>query len=396
MYGVTWWISRTSDQDGMTLTNIVVRPLRLIACLFVAWAALQPAGPLLAQDELGQISSRRYIVIDAETGEVFAQRDAGDQVAIASLTKVFTTVEAIELAPLTTMITTDASDLFDETSTTMGFGPGETFTLEQLIYGMLLPSGNDAAHAIARTLGAQPGDSPEAAVERFMAQMNEKLDNLGLNDTQLINPHGLGVPGHHSSARDVAVFVMYALRYPVFVDAISTAEYNANGYQLANTNKILGTIDSLIGGKTGFDEESGWCLIEVARRDGSTMIAVTLDGVAPDIWYQDNLTLLTYAFEQKAKRVAAGGQIAERVGYLDPVAAEVAQVATTSATLGIPETPVPAAAEPAVPTATPPPVHVAAENTTPFARTALGKAILGIVVLILVIAGSIFSASRRT
>jgi len=134
-----------------------------------------------AQDDLGDaISSQRYIVIDAASGEVFAEKDAHQQVAIASLTKIFTTIEAIERAPLSLEITTDESDLFDESSTTMGFGPGETFTLEELLYGTMLPSGNDAAHAIARALGFQEGDTPEESVARFVSWMNERVRNMGL------------------------------------------------------------------------------------------------------------------------------------------------------------------------------------------------------------------------
>ena len=146
--------------------------LAAFVLLTLALSAISPS-PLRAQDDLADlISSRRYIVIDAETGEVFAERDADDEVAIASLTKIYTTIEALELAPLNTEITTDESDLFDSSSTTMGFGPGESFTMEQLLYGMMLPSGNDAAHAIARSLGAREGDSPEEAVDRFVALMN--------------------------------------------------------------------------------------------------------------------------------------------------------------------------------------------------------------------------------
>ncbi len=316
--------------------------LAAFVLLTLALSAISPS-PLRAQDDLADlISSRRYIVIDAETGEVFAERDADDEVAIASLTKIYTTIEALELAPLNTEITTDESDLFDSSSTTMGFGPGESFTMEQLLYGMMLPSGNDAAHAIARSLGAREGDSPEEAVDRFVALMNERLQNMGLTETNLVNPHGLGVPGHHSSAHDLAAFSMYAIKYPTFLDLISTKTYDANGYELSNTNKMLNQFDGLIGGKTGYDDDAGYCLVQVAQRDGSTMISVTLDGVAPDVWYEDNAILLEYAFEQKANRIANGEPISGDVlSYRDPDAAIVAQIATSEASLGIANTPIP-------------------------------------------------------
>jgi D-alanyl-D-alanine carboxypeptidase len=288
--------------------------------------------------EIEGISSKRYIVIDADTGEVFVEHDADEEAAMASLTKIFTTIEALERGNLNDQITTDNSDLFDATSTTMGFGPGETFTLQDLLYGMMLPSGNDAAHAIARALGHQQGDTDQQAVDNFVAEMNQRIIDMGLTHTRLMNPHGWGVEGHYSTARDLATFVMYALKYPMFQQLIGTSDYTTSDgyYYLTNTNKLLNSYSGLIGGKTGYDDDAGYCLIEVASRDGSTMISVTLDGEAPDIWYQDNAILLDYAFEAKAARVAAGKQISgDRVSYRDPDAAIILAQSKGGNSLGI-------------------------------------------------------------
>ena len=326
---------------------------RAIALVSILVAMVMPMRVTAAQTADLDISSERYIVVDAETGEVFAAKGADDEVAIASLTKVFTTIEALERAPLDLEITTKESDLFDANSTTMGFGPGETFTLRDLLYGMMLPSGNDAAHAIARAIGRQPGDSDEEAVDRFMQYVNERVDRMGLTGTRLVNPHGWGVPGHYSSARDVAAFVMYALQYPTFVDVIAATEYTTgNGYTVVNTNRLLNSYSGLLGGKTGYDDDAGYCLVEVARRDGSTMISVTLDGVAPDVWYQDNAVLLDYAFAQKAQRLESGrGVGGNAVSFRDPDAAVIAAIATSGASIGQAQplqdqSPAPAAAEP--------------------------------------------------
>jgi D-alanyl-D-alanine carboxypeptidase (penicillin-binding protein 5/6) len=315
----------------MRATRLVCSALTICASIFALTA--QPAN---AQDDIADaISSQRFIVVDAETGEVFAEKDAHDQVAIASLTKIFTTIEAIERAPLTMEITTDESDLFDSSSTVMGFGPGETFTLEDLLYGMMLPSGNDAAHAIARSIGAQPGDTPEESVDRFVGYMNERVRNMGLTETTLKNPHGLGVPGHVSSAHDLAAFTMYALKYPIFTEIISTAEYDANGYIVTNTNRLLNGYTGLIGGKTGYDEDSGYCLVEAAQRSGNTMISVTLDGVAPTVWYEDNEILLDYGFERKGGPSASSAEInGETVSYRDPDVGLIAGMVTPGASIG--------------------------------------------------------------
>jgi D-alanyl-D-alanine carboxypeptidase (penicillin-binding protein 5/6) len=189
---------------------------------------------------------------------------------------------------------------------------------------------------------------------------------MGLKETHLVNPDGWGVPNHYSSAHDIATFMMYALKYPRFVRPISTENYEtAGGYNLVNTNKLMDeNVPGLIGGKTGFDDDAGYCLIEVARRDGSTMISVTLDGVAPDIWYEDNVQLLDYAFSQKAARVASGSPItAERLAYRDPDAAVILRNAAAGSSVGAPivisGAQAPAAAPPkaAAPQPTAPPVY---------------------------------------
>jgi D-alanyl-D-alanine carboxypeptidase len=169
--------------------------------------------------------------------------------------------------------------------------------------------------------------------------MNTRVKNMGLTDTNLVNPSGWGVPNHYTSAHDLAVFTMYALQYPRFVELISTLEHDtaSGGYHLRNNNRLMTLYPSLLGGKTGYDDDAGWCLIEVARRNGNTMISVTMDGIHPDDWYDDNQVLLEYAFEQKEARIAAGAAIAgEVLAFRDPDAALIAQVATAGGSLGRP------------------------------------------------------------
>lgn len=322
----------------LRLSDSAIVRILLICALFLGHV-LASIAPVAAQvTELDGISSKRYIVIDADTGEVFVEHNADQEVAMASLTKIFTTIEALERGSLTEHITTNASDLFDASSTTMGFGPGETFTLQDLLYGMMLPSGNDAAHAIARSLGYQEGDTDQQAVQNFLDDMNQRIQDMGLTHTHLMNPHGWGVDGHYSTARDLATFTMYALQYPVFRQLIGASDYvTSDGYYyVTNTNKLLNNYSGLIGGKTGYDDDAGYCLIEVATRDGSTMISVTLDGEAPDTWYQDNATLLDYAFAAKAERVAAGKLITgDIVTYRDPDAALILAQSRAGNSLGL-------------------------------------------------------------
>ena len=145
------------------------------------------------------------------------------------------------------------------------------------------------------------------------------------------------------------------------MDAIGTSQYTtSNGeYTVTTTNKLLAdnpiTVPGLIGGKTGYDDDAGYCLIEVAKRNGNTMIAITLDGAAPDIWYEDNATLLDYGFEKKQERLDAGKPITGKVdSFRDPDAAAIQSFGTPGASIGVPPTPTPS------PTPTFPP------NLTPF------------------------------
>jgi D-alanyl-D-alanine carboxypeptidase (penicillin-binding protein 5/6) len=325
-------------------------------------AAAQWAPVVLAQEvpEL-QITSTNYIAIDAETGEIYAQRGAHEHRAPASLTKIFTAIETIESAPPDVQIVTSESDLVSEFASQVGFSPGEAFTVEELLYGMMLPSGNDAARALARGLGAEEGDTDEEALNRFLARLNQRIKNMGLTDTQLLDPDGWGIPGHYSSAYDLAAFMMYALRYPRFVKAFSTGTYEMTDgrYSFRNNNRMLRTYEGIVGGKTGYDDDAGWCLINVAERNGRRVIAVTMNGVAPDDWYDDNRVLLDYALEQQALRAETGaGVTGEVVRFRDPDAAVILAMGSAGGMIGEPAV----QAAPDVRSAAPQPIAVPVER----------------------------------
>ncbi len=320
----------TLSRRLLTLTMLL---MIVFPCVPLPNAGAQEAAEL-------QITSKRYIVVDAATGHVFAQRGANDRVAIASLTKVFTAVQAIEMAPLDTPITTKDSDLrspegtyFGTSGTLMGFGVDETYTLEDMLYGMLLPSGNDAANAIARSLGARPGDTDEEAVQHFMDLLNQRVADMGLENTHLINPHGWGVEGHYSSASDVAAFNRFITHYPKLMEIMGTGSYTTSNdfLTVTNTNRSLNQYPSVEAGKTGYDLDAGYCLINIARRDTTEVIAVTLDGVAPGDWYDDNATLLDYGFEQQAALTSSGAEFdGDVASFVDPSIASIARSAKPS------------------------------------------------------------------
>ena len=311
---------------------------RYAAALIVLLASHGRAAAQTVDDSsLEFVTAQQYIVIDADTGEIFAEKDPDGQAGMASVTKIFTAIVSIEHAPLDFEITIQDSDLFDETSTTMpGVAPGRVYTVEDLLYGMMLQSGNDAAEALARGIAQQEGDSPRQAVERFMGWVNEKAAELGLANTHLANPHGLSAPDHYSTPRDIAKWMMYAIQNPTFMDIASAQEFTVStGEVMQSINKAPQLIPYHVAGKTGFDNDTGYCLAELLQVGESRFISVTLDGVAPDIWYLDHNILADYASARLTARLEANDPISGEVVALGPVSSdrpddqEVAQVEPT-------------------------------------------------------------------
>lgn len=273
------------------------RALRLIVliALVAATFGFEPV-PLRAAEP--DIAARSAIVIDADTGAVLYAKNPDEPWAPASLTKIVIALVALESAPLDQTLTVEQYDLVGEAS--MGLAAGDELTLETALYGLLLPSGNDAAMTIARNLGGLPGDSPQESVDRFMRRTNLMLERMGLHNTHLLNPHGLDQPGHRSTARDLALVTREALRDPTFRRIIGSPIYQDGRYALQQSNRLLGSYPGLIGGKTGITDGCGYCLMEAAERDGRTVIAVLLGSTA-EAWYQDAETLLDYGFAQLAQ-----------------------------------------------------------------------------------------------
>jgi serine-type D-Ala-D-Ala carboxypeptidase (penicillin-binding protein 5/6) len=275
--------------------------LGLLLVLVVVVPFLIPISALAAQQP--EVAAKYAVVVDAKSERILYDKGMNTPTAPASLTKVFTAVVALDSPNLDQELTTDEYDLVGGTS--MGLQADQSVTLRTLLYGLLLVSGNDAAMTIARNVDALADDSPQQSINRFMKRVNTLSERLGLTGTYLLNPHGLDQAGHQSTARDLAVITRYALKNDVFRTIIGTASYNHEGFQLYQANMLLGNYPGLIGGKTGYTENAGYCLIEVAERDGHTIIAVLLKSTEND-WYQDARTLLDYGFEN----VSAEGRAA--------------------------------------------------------------------------------------
>ncbi|MEX2228615.1 MAG: D-alanyl-D-alanine carboxypeptidase family protein [Dehalococcoidia bacterium] len=248
------------------------------------------APTLLGGAPAPKIAGLSGVVIDAASGAVLYEHDAHLRLAPASLTKMATAVVAIEGADIGQWVVNDSVDYRAMPgSSVMGLRPGDCFSLRDLIYGLMLPSGNDAGLAIARYVAGRDDD--------FVRGMNMLAARLGLQDTAFIDPHGLGGQGHYSSAYDLAMIARYGMTLPLFGEVVSAKSWTAQGSRplaLRTLNKFLTSYPGADGLKTGFTEEAGRTLAVSATRDGHRLIAVLLNDADR---FPDAQGLLDWAFE---------------------------------------------------------------------------------------------------
>lgn len=215
--------------------------------------------------EAVQLSAASAILMDADSGEVLYEKDAARRMRIASTTKIMTALVVLEHARLTDTITVTGDHMVEGSS--MYLKPGEVVTVEELLYGLMLCSGNDAALALADCCGG---------LETFVAAMNDKAAALGMTDTSFANPNGLDDENHYSTARDMAVLAAYAAQDPTFRRICSTRTATVGGRTMTNHNKLLSQVEGCIGMKTGYTRAAGRTLVSCAEREGRRLVAVTL------------------------------------------------------------------------------------------------------------------------
>lgn len=238
-------------------------------------------------------------LIDVTSGRLLYTSNGDTPMRIASLTKIMTAIVAIEHGRLEDTVKTGKRAVGREGSS-IYLQLGEEMTLSNMLYGLMLRSGNDAATAIAEHVGGTE--------EGFVYLMNEKAMALGLSHTQFRNPHGLDEEGHYSSANDLAKLTAYALRNPGFAEIVRTKVKDAPNphekwnYRWLNKNKMLTMYEGADGVKTGYTKKALRCLVSSATREGQQLAAVTInDG---DDW-QDHRNLLDYGFRHFPLRVLA-------------------------------------------------------------------------------------------
>jgi len=257
---------RATPQPSATLrpepsaTNTAVPPTATSSPVLVA--SLPPIKSGL--EPLPKVGAREYVIVDGDSGAILLENAAHRRVAPASTTKIVTAMIALERKDWRDIVTAsyDESELID--STLMGLRPGDRITLEDLLYGLMLPSGNDAALAIATYVGGSRN--------RFVDLMNAKAADLGLANSHFTNPHGLDHREHYSSAFDMVQFARAGMKDPRF-QALSAARKwsiraSSRTYDVHNLNRVLGQVPGADGVKIGFTDEAGRTIVASATRNG--------------------------------------------------------------------------------------------------------------------------------
>ncbi len=245
-----------------------------------------------------QISAKSAILIEALTGKVIFEKNSNQIMPMASTTKIMTTLLSLESGDLDEYFTVDPNAIKVEGSS-MGLVEGDQVTKRVLCYGMMLPSGNDAANATAVKIAG--------SLENFAVLMNERAKKIGMSNTHFVTPSGLDdyTDLHYSTSYDMALLAREALKNPIFQQICSTKnarlEFGNPPYVrwLANSNKLLSSCKGAIGVKTGFTDKARRCLVSACERDGIKLICVTLND--PNDWL-DHTNLYNYGFSQVTRR----------------------------------------------------------------------------------------------
>ncbi len=232
-------------------------------------------------------------IIDDASGQLIYGEEPNSEVPQASTTKIATTIVALERSPdlnQQIQVTVSASAMVaKDGSSTMGIEPGLTVSLDTLLHGMMLPSGNDAAEQVAVSLGGTR--------EQYIDWMNQEVAALGLKDTHFVNPSGMDADGHYSSAYDMAMLARYAMHNGTFRDLASDMSYSGDGFKMANLNRLLGVYPGADGVKIGFTDAAQKTFVASAVHDGHRVFVSLMrsedlpgDSTALFNWVWDNFT----------------------------------------------------------------------------------------------------------
>lgn len=291
----------------MHLKHLVFPLLYTFLTITIILSDCQPAcATVTGQSSAPLITADTAILMDAGTGQILFDKNSGLKKPPASTTKIMTALLALEGGDLqeTVTVSRHAASVGEAS---LELKEGEMITLQNLLYGALLESGNDACVALAEHIGGTEAN--------FVLLMNQKAKLLGANSTSFKNTNGLPAVGHYSTAKDLATITRYALRNQIFQQIVATRskiiDSSMTTRHLSNTNRLLWSYNGADGVKTGTTIEAGNCLVASASRDGRQLISVVLN--SEDRW-ADSMQLLDYGFDRfKNLRVIDQGAAAGNV-----------------------------------------------------------------------------------
>ncbi len=264
---------------------------------FLRAAAALLAAAVLFPVPAGAISASAAIMLDGTTGRVLYEKQADRRSLIASTTKIMTALVVCEQCNVLDRVKIPAEAVGVEGSS-MYLRQDEVLTVQELLYGLMLSSGNDAATALAIYCGG--------TVSGFVQMMNDKARFLRLDQTHFANPHGLDQPEHYSTARDLACLASHAMKNPIFAATVRAKTVTVSGRTLTNHNRLLWRVEGADGVKTGFTRAAGRALVSSAVRDGRRLIVVTLND--PNDW-ADHEALYRDGFSNyRMRQIVSRGQ----------------------------------------------------------------------------------------
>lgn len=242
------------------------------------------------------VGAESAILMDGDSGSVLYAKNPDERRGMASTTKIMTAYVVLNRLPADRVIEI-TPEMTGVEGSSLYLKAGEKLTVEDLLYGLLLESGNDSAVALAIAC--------DGSVEAFAERMNDTAEALGLKNTRFANPHGLSAEGHYTTARELAMLTAEALKNETFSEIVSTYQTRipydgiAGGRYLTNHNPLLKSYEGMIGVKTGWTTADGKCFVSAAKRDGMTLIAVTLGDTGISATHR---RLLDYGFEHYERR----------------------------------------------------------------------------------------------
>lgn len=242
---------------------------------------------------LPKTNSRRYIVYDRISKSMIIGKNEDVKSAMASTTKIMTTIVILEKSDLDETVTVSAK-AGGTGGSRLGLKRGDKASVKDLLYGLMLRSGNDAAVALAEHVGG--------SVKEFAELMNEKAIELGLTNTHFVTPHGLDDANHYTTALELAKLTDYAMNNETFAKIVGTKSttiyINNQSRQINNTNELLGVLNGVVGVKTGFTNNAGRCLVTETKRNNMDIITIVLGADTKKDRTKDSVNLIEYTFSK--------------------------------------------------------------------------------------------------